>query len=101
MPAELTTCSPDARAAAREDASLGVLEPKTPTCLLPMAAAAHVNALLQVFDGVFLAGLPLALSLPSRVRHLNGLLPRSSRPLPSRSEVRPDVLRDRCVACMA
>ena len=31
MPAVLTTCSAIARAAAREDASLDLLEPKTPT----------------------------------------------------------------------
>ena len=46
VPAELTTCSAIARAAAHEDASLDVLEPKTLACLPPMAAATHVNALL-------------------------------------------------------
>ena len=71
MPAELTTCSAVARATAREHASLNVLEPKTHACLLPMAAATHVNALLQECDDVVLAGLPLALLFPSRVRHRN------------------------------
>ena len=46
MPAEPTTCSAIARATAREDASLDVLEPKTHACILPMAAAMHVSALL-------------------------------------------------------
>ena len=71
MPAEPTTCSAIARAAAYEDASLDVLEPKMPTCLLHMAAVAHVSALLQECDDVVLAGLPLALLFPSRVRHRN------------------------------
>ena len=46
MPTELTTCSAIARAAACEEASLDLLEPKTLACFLPMAAATHVNALL-------------------------------------------------------
>ena len=46
MPSERTTCSAIARVAAREDASLDVLKPKMPTCLLPMVAATRVNALL-------------------------------------------------------
>ena len=96
MPAKLTTCSAIARAAAHEDASLDVLEPKTHACLLPMAAATHVNALLQECDDVVLAGLPLALLLPGHARHRNGILSGVMPPMLSRAEVRPGVLRHFC-----
>lgn len=82
MPAELTTCSAIARAATHQDASSDVLEPKTHACLLPLAAATDVNALLQECDDVVLADLPLALLLPGHARHRNVSLPGVRPPMP-------------------
>ena len=85
MPAELTTCSAIARAAAREHASLDVLEPKTHACILPMAAATHWNALLEECDDVFLADLPLcafaAQSRPAPVWVVAGSEAAHARPM--------------------
>ena len=96
MPAELTTCSAVARAAAREDVSLNNLEPRTPTGPVPMTACRRVDALLWEGDAVFPADLPLMLLLPTCAQLQARLVKGAKPPVRSPHRVSPGVSRDQC-----